>query len=768
MSEKFVFYTSIAAILGVLIVFQLNWVLVLAGFGFACLVYRRFPVRLALLLFAVFLLFAVSTQLHKMHHVTKLSGSETRLAVCFREPPKIDGDSLSGFVYDAETGEKVWLSYRIQSEEEKKAIESRMITGEIFEVTGTLKEPQAATVQNAFDFKTYLFQQGCYWQFEAEKIDHQGRSTAWWVKILRVKEQGIQVVETSFKEPFQSHALALIFGDGSQIDEALYQNYQQLGVVHLFAISGAQVSLLAFFIYAVLLRIGCTKQTSMVIVICVLPLYACMTGFTPSVNRACGMVMIYFFGQLIGRKISPLVAMCICLHAYLFFFPYQIYAVGLQLSFSICAGLILTQELFSRARFGKLGTVFTGTFVCQLFASPILLYHFYELSLIGFFVNMLYIPIFSFIYFPITIFVYLYVVVVPIHGDLLINIANRLFEWLILLSEKLSEFPYASITFGKPSELVLFLLIVSILILFIALEMRKRAYALISAGSLLLVLLFQYNQSLLSPAGEITFIDVGQGDAIFIRLPHGQGDYLIDAGGVLGFPKPAWAAEETPFDPGADIVEPFLKSKGVRELDKLILTHADEDHVGGSEALIESFEIGEIIIPIGQDEAFAERDWFVEAAEEIPINKVQAGDQLAIGTSYFEVVHPSRQAEDINGGSIVIQATMNEIDWLFTGDVGQTGEEEVLSLYPDLQVDVLKVGHHGSNTSTSKPFVEAIEPSVAVISAGRENRYGHPHQEVMTILESEQMAIFRTDQQGSVQYRYEDGEEGTVKIYPPE
>ena len=216
------------------------------------------------------------------------------------------------------------------------------------------------------------------------------------------------------------------------------------------------------------------------------------------------------------------------------------------------------------------------------------------------------------------------------------------------------------------------------------------------------------------------------------------------------------------------LILPFIKSKGVKTIDKLILTHADQDHVGGAPAILEELQVGEILIPFEQRDEFRETEVIEMASKlNIPVKEVQAGMCWEAGNAKFTILSPVEEVEDKNESSIVIKATINQLDWLLVGDLGKSGENKLLQNEMDLKADILKVGHHGSRNSSTKEFIRAVNPKVAVISSGRDNRFGHPHKEVIDLLYSQNIRIYRTDLDGSIQYKYQNEKDGTLFVQSP-
>jgi competence protein ComEC len=253
-----------------------------------------------------------------------------------------------------------------------------------------------------------------------------------------------------------------------------------------------------------------------------------------------------------------------------------------------------------------------------------------------------------------------------------------------------------------------------------------------------------------------------------IKLPFDQGNYLIDTGGSPAFEQDKWRKPSNSFETGKNIVVPFLKAKGIKEIDKLILTHGDMDHIGGSFAVLKDIKVKQIIMPAVLNQNNAVRDVIqIASLQKIPILMASAGDQWKSRSSFFKILSPEKNFEgDTNTGSLVLYAEVGGLKWLFTGDLDIEGEQRLLKRFPYLKADVLKAGHHGSRTSTSTEFLETLQPQIALISAGEKNHFGHPHAEVLDKLKERGIMIFRTDKQGAITYSFFRGK-GTFSVFRP-
>ncbi len=767
MSNRFLFYSAVITVFGITAPIYLNKSFLLLLTLLVCFILKKFPIKQSILLFVIFSLFCIHSFFWDRTNTSQLSGEETQLLIYFSSYPEINGDRVSGLAKLSDN-ENIWITYRINNEEEAIELKNTILTGMTFRVKGNLKKPTHATVENGFDFLNYLRFNRAHWILEIKNKEDVSKETRnLLVKLAQMREREIKRIDRLYSETAGSFTKALIFGEQNGISEDMYNQFKKLGIVHILALSGMQVALVAAILFYGFLRIGFTRSQTFLLLACLLPFYAVITGLSASIVRACMMASIFMFGQFIGLRLTALKTITICLMGYLLINPYQIFQIGFQLSFLLTYGLILSTKILRKSFHSTGFSLFIMTIICQIISLPIIIYHFYETSLIGFISNLLYVPLFSYVFFPVTIAVYLLVIL-----DVLVDPGMWMLNFIYSLLEKSTEFmsalPVSVLIFGKPSNLVLAVIVIGFISILIGIEKGSK-YLFQACLITALLLFYQYNSQFFSKNGEITFIDVGQGDSTFIQLPGNGGTYLIDTGGAALFGKEEWSAQKSQFDPGADIIVPFLKSKGIKIIDKLILTHADQDHVGGAKAIIEEMKIGEILIPFEQREEFKETESIKEAIKyKIPVKEVQAGMSWNAADANFKILSPLNKVEEKNESSIVIKARINQLDWLLVGDLGELGEDKLLEQNKlNLRADILKVGHHGSRNSSQAEFIRAVNPKIAVISAGRGNRFGHPHGEVINLLDKEDIMIYRTDLQGSIKYKYSTKKDGTISVQSP-
>lgn len=700
----------------------------------------------------------------KVNH-TKLTGDEKDWALIFLPPFKLDGNYFSAYGEDVRTNEKLVIRYRMNTIEEKKKI-SGLLVGSICKVKGKLEVPQEPRNANAFNYKEYLRHEKIFWTLSIEtfNINQCKQEKNLYTSILDIRQKGIRYIYSQFPPDTAPLAAALIFGDRNIMEPDLMTAYQRLGIVHLLAISGLNVGMLIGIIFYIGLRMNITREKMTYLLLGFLPIYMILTGGTPSVVRACLMVMLgLFLAKFYKKKLIPIDILSIIFVLYTFLRPNVIYDVGFQLSFVVTCSLVLSSSILTRYGQKPISFLIATSLVSQLASMPVLLYHFYEFSIVSVFVNIIYVPLFSAIISPVLLG--LYVFHIPL-GDFLtpfLSLIDFCLQMINRLTLFLSKFPFNTLVLGRPSGIVLLLYVILIPIAFYLWEKTKTLMQAVRAMSIpLLVIVFHYVTMNFTLEGEVTILDVGQGDSIFIRLPLNKGTYLIDTGGNLTFPSEEWEKRMDPFEVGKDVVIPFLKSKGITRLDKLILTHGDMDHVGGAKEILRTLNVKEVVLPKTLEQSSLEEEIILICKQKrIPVRYGKKGDQWRTSDYTFTILSPSENDQmERNDQSIVLYTHLGGKSWLLTGDMESEGETKLLARYPELNVDILKVGHHGSKTSTSEGFLDHLHPEIALISAGVNNRFGHPHGEVLQRLEANKVKIYRTDEHGAISYKFM-GDKGT-------
>lgn len=665
---------------------------------------------------------------------------------------KIDGDSFQAFVSCEK--EKFQLSYKITTEEEQQKLK-RLHYGQFISVSANIETPSVNRNQNQFNYQSYLKNQNVHYILRASNLTITNQfSPSFLMRLQNIRLKIITYLTEKISPTISPYCLALISGEKSGFSPEMYEVYQQMGVVHLLAISGLHVNLLIGAIYFLLLKFGITRERAITCLLVFLPFYVILTGANPPVIRAATMTALLLLSEKYTTKWSSFSAICFSFILFFLLQPYVVKEVGFQLSYAVSFGIILSSTQILTKQQNAFTKSLAISFISTIMSSVVMMYHFYSFSWVGIFFNLIYVPIFTIIILPgcLTVFVLSFFPTEIFHfPEVVLTFFIELVEKLTYIFAKI---PHQTIVTGRPNTVILVLIIITIINFFSQWQKKKFPFWIFICFCFLCYLA-SFNFS-----GKVSFIDVGQGDSILIQLPYNQGNYLIDTGGQLPFEKEAWAKKRKPFTIGGSTLSPVLKSKGINSLDKVIITHSDADHMEGLDDLQKNITINELIYAKGAEN----KPIMKEALAAMPKVKqtiILAGAKWQIGENSFECLYPDKAGEGGNDDSIVLKAVLDGKIWLFTGDLEANGEKGI-SEQP-IKADILKVGHHGSKTSSSKEFIQKVKPTFAVISCGLNNRFGHPHAETINTLETAGVTILRTDVQGEIIYTFGKGFKATLK-----
>ena len=707
----------------------------------------------------------ILTSWHHYSNDTKLLGDAEQFVVDVRSTDiKYDGNQIQFYGTVQETAqqkqlsEKVVVFYYAETLEEKEWWQSQNSIEKIL-VKGVLTPPESNRNQYQFDYQTYLFNRRIHWVLSADALTLMGnpKQNQWWNRfsMSHVKRQLVQHIDEQVTPKIGNYMKTLLLGDMESFESDLLEDFKDLGLLHLLSISGLHIQFLFAGLSYLLLRSGVTKETSYIVLVPVLFLYGSLIGWGTSAFRA---IVVSFIALSAGRfqwKITSLDAWAITLLAALCIDPYQVSSVGFQLSYLLSLLLSLFSKTFLAPGQSVLTNNLKTSVVMTIASIPVLVFHFFEFPWMGTLANLIFIPFFSWVLIPLMV----YLVLSFLIGEtVLFASLMAVFEKVLSLPEwiakSLSKIPFNLIVTGR-IPLFLMLVFCGILFLwFIALD-TKRGMRTATIG-LLLTLIGVTQYQTYSPFTEVIAIDVGQGDAILIKKPFGQGNYLIDTGGSVSFKREEWTEKKQSSTVASRSLIPLLKAKGVRHLDRVFATHGDADHIQALEELATEIDIDEVVYSAGTEQ----KELFYRTAQTLKkkgvvFTGVVANQEAPLKvTPDLYVVWPFEAGVGENKDSLVLYGKIGAYTWLFTGDMGIEEEQELLHRYPGLTADILKVGHHGSNTSTSAVFVQQLNPEAALISTKRNNQFGHPHTEVLDILKQEEVKIYRTDLQGAIQYTH--------------
>lgn len=638
----------------------------------------------------------------------------------------------------------------------------RIQTGNRIVITGTVAFFEPATNPGNFDRKRYYQKQGIHALIWAEHIRKEDDS-CWFFreKLAELRQASAEKLKASIGDKYGGGMCAILLGDKSSLDEEMKELYQKSGIGHIMAISGLHMSFLGIGVYRMLRKAGFGFGISGGTGIIFLMLYTCMTGGGISGTRAFIMFIIRIGADITGRVCDMATSLSVAAGIIAWIQPLYLLDAGFWLSF----GAVLSVAVISPAleKYQILPAWICAGASIQAVLLPLLLNWYFEIPPYSMILNLLVLPLMPFLLSAGVAGIILSAAV-PALGGLLLQAC----KYILMFYEKVSAFtmelPHGRIVTGRPPALLI-IIYYTLLFLTYVLATGKKADAqkkekeylckrrkrmFVMALCVLPLCLCLFTGSGYRKKGEIliTMIDVGQGDSLYIRGPEGK-NYLMDGG----------STDKT--DVGKYRLEPFLKSQGVKTLDYVFVTHGDEDHINGIRELLENQKLGIcigtlVVPPVGVlDEKLKELT--VLASENgTRVVTIQKGQKMSEGKMEWTCLGPS---EDYEGGpgnaaSLVMSLHYEEFDMLFTGDVEAEGEELLVknNISAD-DYDVLKVAHHGSANSTPETFLEWASPEIALISAGKGNRYGHPHTETLERLDSIKCRIYTTSESGAVSIR---------------
>ena len=595
--------------------------------------------------------------------------------------------------------------------------------GERWRLAVRLKRPDGVLNPHGFDYQAWLFSKriGATGSVKAGQRLNAGQGIHHWRE--RLKQQLQEVAPP----PMQGVMTALLLGDGSALTDQQWQLLQTTGTVHLMVISGQHISLMAGMAYAcivLLVRLGwwpprwpwlpCACALSMLAALT----YGALAGFAVPVQRACIMVMIALLWRWRFQYLSAWTAFLTALAVVLLYEPLVVLQAGFWLSFAAVAALILA---FS----GRLGAwrwwqmLGRTQWVAAIGLAPFLLALSLPVSLVGPVANLFAVPWLSLLALPVTL-LGAALLAWPSLAVLVLGLAGWLLE---VMFSVLQWFAANSAVWmvGGASTWALFFALLGVL----SLLLPRPIIPLLVVVGLWVPLLKPEEMTVEHGQAEVWLLDVGQGQAVWIKTA--QHSLLYDAGPFMAG-----------FDAGERIVVPFLQVFSQTHLDLLLISHADADHAGGAQALLSAIDVAQVISgqPAEHPHSFAAQ-----------VCTEQQWQWDGVWFWRWQWQH----AKDSNQKSCVLLISAQGERLLLTGDLDAAGEAALLADWPWLKVDWLVAGHHGSRTSTSRVFLQAITPHSVLISRGKHNSYGHPHPQVLANLQREQVHMYDTAHDKAVQ-----------------
>ena len=626
--------------------------------------------------------------------------------------------------------------------------------GKTLSIRGTTILFEQARNPGNFDQFLYYAKQGIYgaiWCEQVQEISGESREFSEW--LYRLKEKWKEQILSSIGEEQGAVLTAMILGEKGEMDAAIKELYQINGIGHILAISGLHISFVGLGIYKLSRKMGLGYGVSGMISVSVLSFYVCMIGGAVSVIRAFVMLVLRIGADVSGRVYDILTALLLAAALTIGWNPAYFMDAGFYMSYGAILGLVLLQPVLERifSCKWKWASGLYASMAINLMLFPVTLWYYFEFPTYSLFLNLAVIPLTGFVIgFGMAGSVLL--VLWESVGILCLRISAWILEQIATMARLGSKLPMSRLVIGKPHiwEVVAYYVVLGIL-LWLLYRFPKRGQMRKWKICGLLVYIIAAFLLIYRPMNgvTVTMLDVGQGDGVFLQGPQGV-TYFIDGGSS--------DVEAV----GQYRIEPYLKSQGVGILNYVFITHGDGDHYSGIKEMLERQNVGIRIehlvlpAPFRQDEVLAELASLAwKTGTKVCV--MDAGECLREGELELRCIQPDINQTNLEGnaGSMVLEICYGDFSMLCTGDVEDKGEEWLITKMKGKEYDVLKVSHHGSGNATTWQFLKEASPKIALISAGKDNAYGHPHPETVSRLRSAGCRIFETAKTGAITLRTE-------------
>ena len=591
---------------------------------------------------------------------------------------------------------------------------------------GNLNKPLNNTIPNTFNYQKYLYYQKIYYLFTVKEIISIENSFNYFYQFQDFLYKRCEMIDE------KGYLTMLIYGK-KNIDADTYSYLQDLGVVHLFAISGLHISIFTMLLEVLLKKIK--KGPRNFIIIIFLIIYASLLGFPASVMRALTMFIFLkifsFLKEKFKMSFKTYEIMLLSTSILLIINPYFLYDTGFLYSNLCTFGLVFYNDKTKNYLLKSLKT----TYIATIFSLPITVCLNYSYNLLTPLFNIVFVPFISFLFYPICLITFLFPFFLPV-----LKILIKLLELLTIVFTKVS----INIILPKMSIAVI---IIYYLNIFLLSKYKKVYYHLFN---ILFLLIYPYGYSL-DNSLNVYYLDVYQGDASILISPRKKEVTMIDTGGLT---------TDENYYTAKNIIK-FLHSINIKKIDNLIISHGDFDHIGNAFYLVNNIKVGKVIF---NNNEFNELETnLIKILQDKKIEFQKGDGNLQCQYLTWQFLN-TRLYDNENDNSLVTYLKYQDYTFLFMGDASKLTEEDVIKKYKLPKIDFLKVRHHGSKTSSSKEFISKINPKYSIISVGRKNKYGHPNKEVLNNLDNSK--IYRTDQNGSIMFKIKDNKL-EIETYSP-
>lgn len=594
--------------------------------------------------------------------------------------------------------------YYVDNNEKVKEFKDNYSFGDKVYIKGEISVPNNNTIPNNFNYKDYLYHKYIYYIIKIDKIKMISKNDNIFLNIKNSIYKRIDKIK------YNNYLYAFILGKSYYIDSEVLNNYKINGITHLFALSGLHVSMFSSIILFILKKIKLNEKLSYFITSLFLIFFAFIASFTPSIIRSVLFFILSSINNVYYLYIKPKYLLYIVFSILIFINPFYIYDTGFILSFCISFFILLFNE--KNKINNNLLSILVISILSTLSSLPIIINMSYEINILGFINNLFFIPYVTYIVFPLSI-----IVVFISKLSFILNFLIIIMEYVSKVSSNIFNI---KLIFPKMSLFLIIIYYVLLILIVKKINLKK---------IFIIYLSFLYFRCDFDKNNYVYFIDVGQGDSALIVTKNNK-SILIDTGGKVGSNYSLMKSN----------VIPFFKSIGIRKLDYLFITHGDYDHAGYGIDLVNNFNV---------KNRFTNKGKYNSLEKKLNIK--------SFNNSYIKIDNVeiyslnSKLYNNENSDSLVLLVIIDNYKLLFMGDASINTEKDIMNNYDIGDVFILKVGHHGSKTSSSEEFINSVNPKYSIISVGKNNKFGHPNKEVLDNLSNSK--IYRTDIDGSIMFK---------------
>lgn len=754
---------------------------------------------------------------------------EVQAAGVITSAVELDGDAVS-FTFSSKQlvadGELIQLAKKetfmvrlVLTQEDELEQARSWRRGLSIDLQGIILLPPEANNEGMFNYRKYLERKGIHWLWRSkgssslQVIEADWHYSSFFHYIDAFRASLSAPLDSLYNEVESGYLKGLILGIQDELDPQQFRTFSTLGLTHILAISGLHVAVFMYSMTLILKWLRCSKELIIALLLGAIPCYVALTGASPSVLRAGMMAMLGLLAARAGILKDGLHIIAAVAALLVLWKPYLLHDVSFQLSFVVTLGLIVgvpaMQRLLPRtARWKWLFNLLNVSIVAQLASFPLSIYYFNQFHLLSLPANIFLVPFISMIVMPLAAFSLLLGYASLAVAKPVSSIVHWCNELSFAIVNMLSKVNGLYTIWASPS--LLWILLWYGILFYLFYRWRRAEHGEHETAStqaegsteplvafdelaviyppkhqswwaahgktaiclllMSLLLVYGYAPRLFDRTATISFLDIGQGDASLIRTPTGK-MLLVDGGGTVKFgTQEQWKQRRDPFEVGKNVLLPILMSRGVHQLDVLIISHLDSDHIGGLIEVIKSIPVKEVWWNGTYKKAGdAEQLFQLIMEKEIALRTPLIGEQFSIDRyTTIDMLWPLLEqpaaiieVEEQNESSLVFILTVYATTFLYTGDINHHTEEMLVARHnmnveaarsrPLPEIDVMKAAHHGSRYSTEYNWLSYVQPRATVISAGRNNVYGHPHRDVLGRLSQYNSLVWRTDLQGEVQ-----------------